>query len=94
MTGKNDQGVLFTLLEHFNRQLYPRALEIEKRLDAGERLSASAVEHLAEVCARVRELDALLARNPEYREIASGVMSLYARLLRHAWQNERGAAKS
>jgi hypothetical protein len=93
MTDKTDHGVLFTLVEHFNQQLYPRALEIEKRLDAGERLSASAIEHLSEVLARMRELNALLERHPEYLPLAAGVVSLYARLTRHAWQNEQGAAK-
>lgn len=93
MTDKTDQGVLFTLVEHFNRQLYPRALEIEKQLDAGERLSASAIEHLEEVLVRMHELNALLERHPEYQPLAAGVVSLYARLARHAWKNEQGAGR-
>lgn len=88
MTTKADQGVISALLLHFNGHLYPRAVELEKRLDAGERLTTIDLDHLLGVFGNLQGLFPLVERCPEYREIAAGVFSLYAGIARRAWQNE------
>ena len=86
---KPDDGVIYTLLEHFTRQLYPRADALEQRMRRGERMSLEDVDHVAGVLAEIAKLRPLIARHREYEEVAAGVISLYAGITRRAWENER-----
>jgi transcriptional regulator of aromatic amino acid metabolism len=83
-----DQGVIYVVLKHFTRHLHPRAVEIEKELDAGRRLSDAEVDHVAQVLEEVRLLRPLIERHPEYRDLADRVIALYASIARRARQNE------
>jgi hypothetical protein len=83
-----DRGVIYVLLEHFVRHLHPRAAEMEKKLDTGARLDDAEIEHVARVLGDIRSLRPLIDRHPEHREIAEGVIGLYADLARRAWRNE------
>jgi hypothetical protein len=83
-----DRGVVYVLMEHFARHLYPRALEMEKKLAAGGRLSDSEIYHLTQVIEEAKLLRPLIERHPEHREIADGVAALYANIARRAWENE------
>lgn len=83
-----DQGVIYVLLEHFVRHLHPSALEMAKKLDAGERLEDTEIEHVAQILEDIKLLRPLIDRHPEHREIAEGVIGLYADLVRRAWRNE------
>ena len=84
----NDQGVIYVLMEHFTHHLHPRAVEIERELDAGRRLSDEQIDHIAQVLEDGKALRPLIARHPEHRELAEGVFALYASLARRAWQHE------
>jgi phosphate acetyltransferase len=70
------------LLDHFTRHLYPRALEIEKELDAGARLSDWEMAHVNEVLEDMKLLRPLIERHPEHQELVAGVASLYAAIAR------------
>ena len=84
----NDQGVIYVLMEHFTRHLHPRAVEIEKELAAGRRLSDGSMDHVAQVLEEARLLRPLIERHPEHRELAEGVIALYAGIARRAWEFE------
>ena len=83
-----DQGVIYVVLEHFRNHLYPRAVGIEKELDAGRRLSDAEIEHVAHVLDDIKLLRPLIERHPEHLELAQGVIALYASIAKRAWQNE------
>jgi hypothetical protein len=83
-----DQGVIYVLMEHFTRHLYPRALEIEKELEVGRRLSDAEIDHVARVLDEVKQMRPLIERHPEHRELAQSVIAMYAGIARRAWQNE------
>jgi hypothetical protein len=83
-----DQGVIYVVLRHFTTHLHPRAVEMERELDAGGRLSDEEIEHVAQVLADLRLLRPLIDRHPEHRDLAEGVIALYAGIARRAWQNE------
>ena len=85
---KHDRGVIHVLIEHFAHHLYPRALGMEKRLDAGECLTDYEIDHVAAVLDDARQLRTLIDRHPEHQELASGVIALYANLARRACLNE------
>jgi hypothetical protein len=88
-----DQGVIYVVLEHFTRHLYPRAMEMDRELDAGGCLSDAEIEHVSQVLEDFRLLRPLIDRHPEHRDLAEGVIALYASIARRAWQNE-GSPKS
>jgi hypothetical protein len=84
----NDQGVIYVVMEHFIRHLHPRAVEIEKELDAGRHLSEAQIDHVAQVLEEAKLLRPLIERHPEHRDLADGVFARYASIARRAWQNE------
>ena len=87
-----DRGVICAVIEHFTRHLYPRALDMEKRLDAGERLSDGDIAHLAQILEDVKVLRPLIDRHPEHQEFAASVVALYVGLAQRAWRNETANA--
>ena len=89
----DDQGVIYVVIEHFARHLYPRALEMERKLYAGERLSDSELGHVEEVIKDTRLLWPLVVRHPEHHEFAGRVFALYTSISRRAWQNETRKAE-
>ena len=91
---KTDDGVIYVLLDHFARHLYPRAMEMEKKLEAGGRLSDPEIDHVAQVIEDAKLLRPLIARHPEHQELAAGVFALYASIARRAWQNEAAGGKA
>jgi hypothetical protein len=80
--------VIYVVLEHFTRHLHPRALQIERQLDAGGRLSDAQVEHVSQVLEDARLLRPLIDRHPELLHLAEGVIALYAGIARRAFQHE------
>lgn len=84
----HEQGVIYVLIEHFVRHLYPRATQMEKKLDAGERLDDFEIDHVAQVLEELRLVQPLINRHPEHRELAESVVALYTGLARRASQNE------
>ena len=87
-----DRGVIYVVLEHFGRHLYPRALDIEKQLEAGERLSDAQLDHVADVLDGIMQLRPLIARHPEHRDLVAGVVSTYVGIAKRAMQNELSPA--
>lgn len=84
----NDDGVIQVLLERFNTQRLPRALELKAKVDRGERLEPFEVDHLAEVLADIRAIKALLDRHPEYETLVLKGMGLYKEITEKALANE------
>lgn len=88
-----DEGVIYVVLEHFVRHLHPRAMEMDRLLAAGGRLGDADIDHVMQVIEDARLLRPLLERHPEHRELAEGVIALYAGIARRAWQNEVSPAE-
>ena len=84
-----DAGVIFVLLERFNKQRYPMVLELKKKLDAGEPISDYDVEFLERVLSEARDLEPLVDHHPEYCDLVTSVFSLYAAIAKRVVENER-----
>ena len=84
----DDQGVIYVLMEHFTRHLHPRAVDIEKELDAGRCLTDAQIDHVSQVLEEFKLLRPLIERHPEHQDLAGGVAALYASIARRALQNE------
>jgi len=86
-----DAGIAQVLLDRMNNQRLPRAFELKDKVDAGERLSEYDLQFLEQVLADAQAIQPLLARHPEYQDLASRAMHLYKEIVDKATQNETKA---
>ena len=86
---KEDLGVIQALLERFEKQRLPWALDLKARVDAGERLSDFDMTTLEEVFATAKRIEPLIERHPEYNELVARAIHLYKEITERALQNEQ-----
>ena len=86
---EKEQGVIFTLVERFQNQRLPRALEIKKRVDAGELLTDEELHFLEEVNKEVRSNEPLIERHPEWLELYGKAVHLHKEITEKALENEK-----
>lgn len=84
-----DQGVIQVLLELIETQHLPRAMDLKKKVDAGERLDRYDMQFLESVFADVRQVSPLVKRHPEYEKLAASVLHLYKEITEKAIENEK-----
>lgn len=87
----NDAGVIQAMLERFNEQRLPKALEMKARVEQGETLETFEVDFLADVLADARTMHGLLDRNPEYEPLVIKALDLYKEITEKALANEKSA---
>ena len=92
MTEDNkDLGIAITLLDKFNEDTLPKALEIKQRLDRGEKLDHWDIEFLEQWFKRAEEIKPLVDRHPEYQEIYASAVHLYKQITDMAVVNEKAS---
>ncbi|MDQ5879213.1 MAG: hypothetical protein QG616_2302 [Pseudomonadota bacterium] len=84
----NDAGVVQALLDRFNTQRFPRAMELKAKVDRGDKLENFEIDYLAEVLADIRSIKALVNRHPEYEALVVKGMNLYTEITEKALGNE------
>jgi hypothetical protein len=85
-----DLGVSIALLDKFAKQTLPRAYEMKKRIDSGERLDQWDIDFLHQLFGRAEEIKPLVERNPQYQEIYAQAVHLYKEITEKALVNEKG----
>ena len=88
-----DKGVIFVLLDRFNKQRFPRAKELKKLVDAGEVLNEHDLSFIEEVFAEGRKIEQIVERNPEYRELYENAISLWNEILAKDLENQKKKQK-
>jgi hypothetical protein len=90
MTSTSDeQGVLAVLIDRMETQRLPRALALKEKVDQGQILDDFDLSFLEEVFADSVSIKSLLARHPEYQDLAGKVATLYREITEKALDNQR-----
>ncbi len=87
--GSNDNGVISAIIERLEEQRLPRALDLKDKVDQGSLLDDMDIEFLERVLADNNNLKPLLARHPEYQDLAARMIGLYLEITTKALKNEQ-----
>lgn len=84
-----DAGVIQVLLERFETQRLPRALDLKQKVDRGEPLDEYDIHFLEQVFADAEKIRPFRTRHPEYEELVARVIHLYKEITEKALENEK-----
>ena len=86
---QKDLGVITALMDRFENERLPRALEIRAKVGNGDKLSDSDVDFLDRVLNDVKNNKATLGKFPEYQGLIAKVVGLYHEIMDLAVKNEK-----
>ena len=91
MSDPIDEGTVQVLLERLTKFRLPRALDIKKRIDAGERLTDSELQFLKSALEDAHHAAKVVVRHPEVHALGAQLAQLYDEIVRKALENEQRA---
>ena len=86
-----DTGVMLALIERFETQRLPRALEIKKSVDQGELLSDLDMAFLKQVFDDAQHIQTFVHKHPEWQSLVARAIALYKEITDKALANETAA---
>ena len=86
---EEDAGTIAALMLRMQESRLPRARRMLEKVNDGERLSDADVRFLKRVYKDNLANQALIRRNPDYHELVSGFIDLYAEIITKGLENEK-----
>ena len=84
----SELGVIYALVERFEKQRLPRLLELKKRVDQGEVFSESDIRFMSQVVLDAQRSKRLIDRHPDWHKFCADVINLYEEIAEKALDNE------
>ncbi|MET0659082.1 MAG: hypothetical protein ABW110_13105 [Steroidobacteraceae bacterium] len=84
-----DLGTIMALLSRLNDQRLPRALDLKKRVDAGERLTDYDMRFIKMAVTEGNQARRLVAKHPKYQPLVDKMSALYQEIIDKGSENER-----
>jgi hypothetical protein len=85
----DELGVIYALVERFEKQRLPRLLELKKSVDKGGVLSKSDIQFMYQVTLDAQRSKRLIDRHPEWHKFCAEVIHLYEEVVEKALDNEK-----
>ena len=84
----DELGVIYALIERFEKQRLPRLLELKKRVDKGGVLSESDIRFMYQVTLDAQRSKRLIDRHPNWHKFHAAKVNLYKEIAEKALDNE------
>jgi hypothetical protein len=88
-TTLKDAGTIQVLLQRLNDFRLPKALDLKKKVDRGEKLDSYDIDFLETVLADATKGQELVPKHPEFESLVSMLITLYGEITTKGLENEQ-----
>lgn len=84
-----EAGTIQVMLQRLNEFRLPKALDLKKKVDRGEKLDSNDIEFLETVMTDAGSAQGLISKHPELQPLVGKLMSLYSEITTKGLENEQ-----